>query len=198
MTGPVPRRRLRADAQRNRDRVLEAADAAFAAEGLSVPVHEVARRAGVGTGTVSRHFPTKEALFEAVFASRVERLVARARQLLADPGAKPGAVFFEFFTEIVAAGAANRGLADALAGAGYDLKSATSGSAERDVLGVLAELLARAQQAGAVRTEVEPADIVSLVSACALPGDPGSPGAAARDRLVAVITAGLRPPDAPS
>ncbi len=74
-------RHLRADARRNRERVLETAFNAFATEGLSVSVHEIARRAGVGTGTVSRHFPTKEALFEAVFVSRVERLVAMAGQL---------------------------------------------------------------------------------------------------------------------
>ena len=58
-----PDRPLRADARRNRQRVLEVAFAVFAAEGLAVPVHEIARRAGVGTGTVSRHSPTKEALF---------------------------------------------------------------------------------------------------------------------------------------
>src|SRR5215471_15217834 len=75
----------RADARRNRSRVLEAAIAAFAAEGLSVPVHEIARRAGVGTGTVSRHFPTKESLFEAVFLDRMERLADRAH-VLAEAG----------------------------------------------------------------------------------------------------------------
>jgi AcrR family transcriptional regulator len=61
---------LRADARRNRARVLEAAAQVFAAEGLSVPVHEIARRAGVGTGTVSRHFPAKEDLYEAGYLGR--------------------------------------------------------------------------------------------------------------------------------
>jgi AcrR family transcriptional regulator len=68
---------------------------AFATEGLTVPVHEIARRAGVGTGTVSRHFPTKESLFEAVLLSRVETIVERAKSLLeADD---PVAAFFDFF-----------------------------------------------------------------------------------------------------
>jgi AcrR family transcriptional regulator len=134
-------RPLRADARRNRERVLETAFDAFATEGLSVSVHEIARRAGVGTGTVSRHFPTKEALFEAVFVSRVERLVAVARQLSEAEDA--GAAFFSFFAAIVAEGAANRGLADALAGAGFDIKTATS-EPEHDVMGALGGLLCRA------------------------------------------------------
>ena len=65
---------MRADAERNRARILEAAFEAFAAAGLSVPVHEIARRAGVGTGTVSRHFPTKESLFEAIICHRAAQL----------------------------------------------------------------------------------------------------------------------------
>ena len=184
-----PGRPLRADAQRNRERVLETAFAAFAAEGLSVSVHEIARRAGVGTGTVSRHFPTKEALFEAVFVSRVERLVGKARMLTG--AADAGDAFFDFFGAIVAEGAANRGLADALTGAGFDFKAATSGSG-RDVTGALGELLARAQQASAVRRDVDTADVMALIAGCLAPQpEPGNP--AARDHLVSVIREGLCP-----
>lgn len=68
-------RRVRADAARNRARVLEVAYQTFAADGLSVPVDEIARRAGVGAGTVYRHFPTKEALFQAVIADRMHRII---------------------------------------------------------------------------------------------------------------------------
>src|SRR5215472_10573945 len=103
-------RTLRADARRNRSRVLEAAIAAFAAEGLSVPVYEIARRAGVGTGTVSRHFPTKESLFEAIISSIGDRLVALARQLLDTE--EPGMALFEFLAAMVEEGAANRALSD--------------------------------------------------------------------------------------
>ncbi len=70
-----PARPLRADAVRNRARVLEVAYETFAAEGLSVPIDEIARRAGVGAGTVYRHFPTKEALFQAVIEDRMQHLV---------------------------------------------------------------------------------------------------------------------------
>jgi AcrR family transcriptional regulator len=183
------RRPLRADALRNRERVLEVAFTAFAAEGLSVPVHEIARRAGVGTGTVSRHFPTKEALFEAVFVSRVERLVAMAGQLGEADNA--GAAFFGFFAALVAEGAANRGLADALTGAGFDIKSAASGP-EHDVMGALGDLLARAQLAGSVRHDIDTADVMALITGClARESDPQVP--AARDRLISVVREGLRP-----
>ena len=74
-------RPLRADARRNRAKVLEAAEEVFASEGLAVPIDEVARRAGVGVGTVYRHFPTKEALFEAIVVARLEALVERAEEL---------------------------------------------------------------------------------------------------------------------
>jgi len=143
-------RTLRADARRNRSRVLEAAIAAFAAEGLSVPVHEIARRAGVGTGTVSRHFPTKESLFEAIVGSIGERLVALAREL-ADTE-EPGTALFEFLAAMVEEGAANRALSDVFAGAGFDVEAAAQGS-DHDVLGALGELLASAQRAGAVRSD---------------------------------------------
>ena len=88
---PGPRR-LRADARRNRQRVLDAATAAFATEGVAVPVDEIARRAGVGAGTVYRHFPTKEALVEAIVLSRVEWLIGEARVLAGTDD--PGTAFF--------------------------------------------------------------------------------------------------------
>ena len=78
---PDPRARVpRADAVRNLAKILQAAEEVFAAEGLAVPIDEVARRAGVGIGTVYRHFPTKEALFEAIVVARLEGLIERARR----------------------------------------------------------------------------------------------------------------------
>ena len=121
-TGQAAEPRLRADARRNRARILAVAVQAFATEGLSVPVQEIARRAGVGTGTVSRHFPTKEALFEAILLSRAGQLTEEATALLGDTD--PGAAFFGFFSRLIGEGAANLGLAEALTGAGYDLDEA--------------------------------------------------------------------------
>ena len=81
-------RPLRADAARNRARVLDVAYETFAAEGVAVPIDEIARRAGVGAGTVYRHFPTKEALFQAVIEDRVRSIVADGRGAAGaeDPG----------------------------------------------------------------------------------------------------------------
>ena len=185
-------RPLRADARRNRVRVLEAAVAAFAESGLSVPVHEIARRAGVGTGTVSRHFPTKEALFDAIVQDRIERLVDHARGLA--EAEEPGAALFDFLSAVVEAGAVNRGLADALAGAGFDVEAAVSG-AEDGLLGALRALLGRAQAAGAVRRDVEPSDVKALVVGC-LARERHAVDAGARERLMSVVRAGLRAPSA--
>jgi AcrR family transcriptional regulator len=187
MTTQPAARPLRADAARNRAKVVQVAVEVFAAEGLSVPIHEIARRAGVGTGTVSRHFPTKEALFEAIVLNFVESLVHQARTLAATE--EPGDALFKFFAVMVEAGATNRGLADALAGAGFDVEAAAGAGGKDDVMGALRELLAGAQRAGAVRPDVEAADVKALMVGClACERD-----AAARNRLVGIVRAGLRP-----
>jgi AcrR family transcriptional regulator len=179
-------RRLRADAQRNRDRVLRVAAEVFAAEGLAVPVHEIARRAGVGTGTVSRHFPTKEQLYAAILLDRIKALSHQA-DTLAEAG-DPGLAFYGFFAALVREGAAHRGLAQALAGAGYDLEAAAAG-AGYDVAGKLRDLLARAQQAGAVRADVGYPEIKALMTGCLARGGTAD----ALDPMLAVICRGLRP-----
>jgi len=177
-------RALRADARRNRALVLEAAEVVFAAEGLAVPIDEVARRAGVGVGTVYRHFPTKEALFEAIVVGRVERLVADARAQLAVPD--PGGALFRFVHRLVEEGGAKRDLVDALAGAGRDLKGSRPNQELQEAAG---ELLERAQRAGVVRTDVGVVDVLALVgSVCAVPD------ATRRGLLVSVLCDGLRPP----
>jgi AcrR family transcriptional regulator len=181
-----PSRPLRADAARNRARVLEVAYETFAAEGLAVPIDEIARRAGVGAGTVYRHFPTKEALFEAVISDRVRLVVDNARALLA---ADPASALFEFLRQIVVASAIDHGLVDALAGYGIDLDRAAPG-AEAAFLGVLGDLLAGAQAAGAVRTDVGVAELKALLTVCkssqALSGE-------VAERLVDVVIDGLCP-----
>src|SRR5215813_9827987 len=118
-----PARPLRADAARNRARVLEVAYDTFAADGLSVPIDEIARRAGVGAGTVYRHFPTKEELFRAVVDDRIRRIIDAGRALLT--AGEPGEALFTFLRSMVLHwGATDRGLAEALAGFGIDIKTA--------------------------------------------------------------------------
>jgi AcrR family transcriptional regulator len=178
---------LRADARRNRARVLAAAQEAFAAEGLAVPLDEIARRAGVGAGTVYRHFPTKEALFEAIVLDRMRHMIELARARADAPD--PGPAFFDVLTDIVEQNSMKRDLVDALAGAGLDLTGPLSMARDeiRDTLGVL---LRRAQAAGAVRPDVETTDLVTLLSAIFLAARQGTelPRTA-----LAVIRDGLRP-----
>jgi AcrR family transcriptional regulator len=152
-------RPLRADAARNRARVLEVAYDAFAAEGVSVPIDEIARRAGVGAGTVYRHFPAKEDLFRAVMIDRMERIVAEGRKLH-DSG-EPGEALFEFLRAMVLESDTNRGLADVLAAAEMDLKEVEEG-----FLAILGELLGAAQQAGTVRTDVSVPEVKALLVGC--------------------------------
>ncbi|MDP9168388.1 MAG: TetR/AcrR family transcriptional regulator [Actinomycetota bacterium] len=185
MSEPV--RPLRADAARNRARVLEVAYETFAAEGLAVPIDEIARRAGVGAGTVYRHFPTKEALFEAVFSDRVRRIVEDGRALVASEG--PGDALFAFLRELVRSSATDHGLFDALAGYGMDVAAATS-EAEAAFLAVLGELLTAAQDAGTMRADVGVPEVKALLVVCKSSQDYG-PGVA--DRVTQVIADGLRP-----
>jgi AcrR family transcriptional regulator len=186
MAGARP---LRADARRNRDRLLEAAAAAFAADGLSVPLDEIARRAGVGPGTLYRHFPTKEALFEAVLHDRLQRLADDARGLRDAPD--PGAALLGFIGRLVGEAALKRARADALAGSGTGPDTALAGLAARlrDELG---HLLSRAQRGGAIRADLTTADLMALIRGILVavqvgPGDQADPA-----RAVAVLRDGLR------
>jgi AcrR family transcriptional regulator len=180
----------RADARRNRVRVVEVAMSLFASRGASVPIHEIARRAGVGTGTVSRHFPTKESLFKAIVLSRAEELVNQAATLEATHD--PGTAFFEFISQIVDKAVEHRGLAEALAGAGFDVLG-TASSGDHDVLGTWGRLLNRAQRAGIVRKDVELADVQALVSGC-LARERRGVDVAARARMIALARDALRAP----
>jgi AcrR family transcriptional regulator len=186
-----PDRPLRADARRNRDKVLRAAREAFAAAGYGVPLDEIAARAGVGPGTVYRHFPTKEALFQAVITARIADLIADARSR-ADAG-DPGAAFFGFLARIGAEAAAKRDLPDAIA---------ISGSLQNQLNAALDVLLRRAQQAGAVRADVRTPDLIVLLKGMLRSILDASPGGAVdlalRERVFAVLADGLRPPAQPA
>lgn len=182
-----PARPLRVDAARNRARVLEVAYETFAAEGLSVPIDEIARRAGVGAGTVYRHFPTKEDLFKAVVEDRIRTIVEEARALLNDDDA--GGALFTFLRSMVLQwGATDRGLAEALAGFGVDVKTAMP-EAEADFLGVLAELLRAAQKAGTVRRDLEVSDVKAIMVGCQAMQSYDDEAA---ERLTEVVINGLR------
>ncbi len=157
-------RSVRADAARNRARVLEVAYQTFAADGLSVPIDEIARRAGVGAGTVYRHFPTKKALFQAVIADRMNRIVDEGYALLKSE--QPGEALFTFLRSMVLQwGATDRGLVEALAGVGIDVNTAVP-QAEEDFLGLIADLLSTARHTGTVRLDVGVSEVKTLLVGC--------------------------------
>jgi AcrR family transcriptional regulator len=184
-----PARPLRADAARNRARVLDVAYDTFAAEGLSVPIDEIARRAGVGAGTVYRHFPTKEALFRAVIQDRMRRLVDDGYALLESDG--PGEALFSFLRSMVLQwGATDRGLAEALAGFGIDIANAAP-DAEEAFLAVLGELLRAAQEAGTARKDLGVGEVKTILVGCQAMEAYNSDLA---ERVTDVVVGGLRAP----
>jgi len=182
-------RPLRADARRNRDRVLEAARTAFGAEGSDVSLDEIARRAGVGPGTVYRHFATKEALFEAVVFDRIGELVEEARALSDDPD--PGRAFSSFVERLGREGALKRDLIEALAhdGIRLQLREAPIVQALTDVL---AELLRGAQRAGAVRSDIRVDDVMALLTGAAYAICHSRADDEQTGRLLAIMYDGLR------
>jgi AcrR family transcriptional regulator len=178
--------RLRADARRNRTRVLEVAEEVFATDGMSAQIDDIARRAGVGVGTIYRSFPTKEALFEAVVTHGLQQLTEQVRAL--GSAGDPGAAFFACLDAMSAGSAAHQGMFDALTGAGIDMQSKVAGiSAE--LMDAFGTLLVRAQQAGAVREDVSTADVKALLIGAHSADQTGG----ATQRVIAVISDGLRP-----
>lgn len=181
-------RPLRADAQRNRTRILEAAEALLGERGVEVPVDDVAQRAGVGVGTLYRHFPTKEALLTAVIITRLELLLAEARAL-ADSD-EPGTAFFSFVESVAAHAARKHDLAEALTAAGVDLHEAAGKAEElKEAAGLL---LRRAQAAGAVRADVEPEELFGLVAGTCMAMEAQGADERCRVRMLAVVCDGLR------
>ena len=181
-----PEPTLRADARRNRARVLDVAQQVFATEGLAVRVEEIAKRAGVGIGTVYRHFPTKEALFAAIVEDKLARILEHVTSLAAGPD--PGPAFFAVLDRMVAEGAHKKDLVDALAVAGIDVRSSAAAVAAQ-LRKALGTLLRRAQAAGAVRSGVSVEDVFALLGAT-LAAATRTRGSAIR--LFAIVRDGLR------
>jgi AcrR family transcriptional regulator len=183
-------RPLRVDAAKNRERILDAAETTFAAEGVSAPIDAVAQRAGVGIGTVYRHFPTKEALFEAIVTARIDELCASTRQL-AEGEQPPDEAVFTFLREFGRQASAKQDLFDAMDAAGVDIKSTCAASVEDLTRGVDV-LLERAKVAGAVRDDVTTAEVMALiVGACHSKQDD-----VVYQRMVEIVCDGIRRPAA--
>jgi len=188
-----PGRPQRVDARRNRERVLAAAEEVFAEEGLKGQVEEVARRAGVGVGTVCRNFATKQALVEAVLTSMYEWLLGQALEALDHPD--PGEAFERFFVALPEFQARHRALGEQMAN---ELELPTGAQPLRERLTkALTELVARAQASGAIRDDIGPADVsllfAGIAHATALAGELQP---VLRERYVRIILDGMRPREA--
>ncbi|GGZ56698.1 TetR family transcriptional regulator [Streptomyces bluensis] len=190
----TPPRPMRADARRNYERLLAEARAAFAAHGTDAPLEEVAKRAGVGIGTLYRHFPNRYALMSAVFEDAVGQLLARSRELLDDP--QPCGALVTWLRDIIRHAGEYRGLSRALMTVSYSA-SYDDGSELGRCSGPIREagsaLLTRAQEAGAVRPGVSIGDLLQLTNAIALAAEetPADPDLA--DRLLTLTVRGLKP-----
>jgi len=182
--GDRPRR---ADAQRNRDRLLGAAAEAFAERGTDASLEEVARRAGVGIGTLYRHFPTRDDVVAALIAGEVEGLVALGDQLLAADDA--GTALRTWLAALIRHVTRYRGLASSLVDARCG-EGRLSESCHRQEAAAAA-LVERAQRAGAVRPDVTVADVLDLASALAWLRERGRHPD--DDRLLDVVLDGLAP-----
>ncbi len=187
-------RKPRADAVRNRERVLEAAKAVFSAGGAEASLEAVARAAGVGIGTLYRHFPTREALFEAVYRREVQQLADQAEQLKRE--AEPTEALRQWMRSIVRFVATKKGMSAALALVAYKNSELLSYSFDR-LTRAVGGLLDRAMATGEIRDDVSPEDLIrTLVGMCYLHDQPGWQINVLR--LVDVFVDGLRiRPDRP-
>jgi AcrR family transcriptional regulator len=171
---------LRADARRNRELVLTAARDLLAADGAAVSFDAIARAAGVGVGTVYRHFPDRQALFAAVVLDRIVTVTRDARG--ATCADDPEEAFIEFFERLAGQVALNQALCDAIDGAVL-----VPDELRAEFLAALGGLLDRAQQSGAIRADLDVTDLLDLVIGFAAAARRGR-----ADRILAVATAGLR------
>jgi AcrR family transcriptional regulator len=181
---------LRADARRNRARILEAAETVFTEQGLHAPTELVAAAAGVGIGTVFRHFPTKAALLEALLVTKLRRLVEDATAL--STSEDPRAALFEFYSRMVERSSSKKAFADALAEAGVDVKSAVS-EPKKELGRAVGVLLANAQRAGTVRPDVGVAELMALMAGALHAAEHVTDSRETVRRVLGIIFDGLRP-----
>jgi AcrR family transcriptional regulator len=176
-------RHLRADAQRNRERILEAATTLMATQGIDVSIDAIAELAQVGVGTLYRNFPTKGALFEALLMARISPLVAEARAAAdADDAAD---AFITFVRRLSDEFADFRALADAMAASGVDL-SVTKQAISGELIDAVSTLLERAQAAGKIRPDVTITDVSAMMAGLSHT-DPSFMDVSQRRRCVALV-----------
>jgi AcrR family transcriptional regulator len=184
-----PPRKPRADAERNRQRILEIAKKAFTRSGANISLDDLARQAGIGPGTLYRHFPTRDALLEAVYRTEVEKLAAAERELSqAMPPVEALRAWMLLFVDYIAAKQIIAPALNTLVGGPSKLFEA-SGSQIKGAIGALVE---RAIESGDIRPDLDPLDLLrALIGVSNVASVPN--WAESARRLVQILIAGSRP-----
>jgi AcrR family transcriptional regulator len=182
-------RKPRADAQRNRERILEIAKSAFTKHGVNVSLDDVARQAGVGAGTLYRHFPTRDSLLEAVYRTEVEKLAAAEKQLAETlPPVEALRAWMLLFVDYIAAKQIIAPALNTLVGKPSKLFDASGAR----IKGAINGLVGRAIESGDIRDDLDPLDLLrALVGVSNVASEPG--WAQSAKRLVQILIAGSRP-----
>jgi AcrR family transcriptional regulator len=185
----APKRQPRADAQRNRERILEVAKDAFARSGINTSLDDVAREAGVGPGTLYRHFPTRDALLEAVYKTEVEKLAAAQQKFAATmPPVEALRAWMLLFVDYIAAKQIIAPALNTLCGGPSKLFE----SSRHHIVGAINALVQRAVESGDVREDLEPFDLLrALIGVANVASGPGWQQSA--KRLVDILVSGSRP-----
>jgi AcrR family transcriptional regulator len=185
---PAAVRRPRADAERNRIRLLETAKAAFAEKGSGASLDEIARTAGVGAGTLYRHFPTRDALVAAVYRNETEQLVAAATRLAdTHPPVIALREWLLLFVDYIATKHGMSEVLNSIVGGTSDLYSASTAQVKQ----AMAKLVDRAVTSGDIRLDLDPLDLLRALAGVANIGL-GPDGERAAKRLVDILIAGVR------
>ena len=194
MTTPdATSRPLRADAQRNRDKIVAAARDCFSEDGLDAQMEDVARRAGVGVGTVYRHFPTKDALVRALVVAQMEAMTARAPEFLADSERDAWGAFAGFMRACAGKHEGDRGLAQVIST--QPAESFIDVAMDTGLMRVTGQLLVAAQEACVARRDLVATDVG--LTMCGLSAVLESFGEAGGRRYLEMMLSGMRNHEAP-
>ncbi|MFI8188151.1 TetR/AcrR family transcriptional regulator [Streptomyces sp. NPDC085946] len=184
-------RPMRADARRNYERLLRAAAEAFAEHGEGASLDDIAKRAGVGSGTLYRHFPTRRALLEAAYLGRMEAIAARAGEIAVR--LPPGEALVEWLNELGAGLIQVRGLKALLGSAVTDAGAPVATACGDCVKSAAARLVAAAQDEGTLRRDVDPVDVLRLTHGVATASELADGQGTRIRRYLALLMEGLRP-----
>lgn len=181
---------MRADARRNYERLLQEAAVAFAAHGAGASLDDIAKRAGVGSGTLYRHFPTRQALLEAVYVDSIEAIAARADEIAGR--LPPGEALVEWLDELGAMMIQVRGLKALLGSAVADASGAVLTACGTSVKGAVERLVVAAQREGTLRADVEPIEVLRLAHGVATASELADSQGQCIRRYLSLLMEGLR------